>query len=124
MSLSIHNLLRLLIQTETGGLSLRVWHQVKSAENRHMTVLQSLSESMRLQSPDSLLGVDYNRILVWCQCPSLQTEYNQVNQGRVAEQSTAEEMKDAWVVVAIVHLIRTEVLIQSEQTQEVVLVKR
>lgn len=54
----------------------------------------------------------------------MQTEYNQANQGRVAEQSTAEEMKDAWVVVAIVHLIRTEVLIQSEQTQEVVRVKR
>lgn len=89
-----------------------------------MKVLQSLSESMRLQNPDSLLGVDYNRILVWRQCPSMQTEYNQVNQGRAAEQSTAEEMKDAWVVVAIVHLIRTEVLIQSEQTQEVVLVKR
>lgn len=89
-----------------------------------MKVLQSLSESMRLQNPDSLLGVDYNGISMWRQCPSMQTEYNQVNQGRVAEQSTAEEMKDAWVVVAIVHLIRTEVLIQSEQTQEVVLVKR
>ena len=46
-----------------------------------------------------------------------------MNQGWMAEQSTAEEMKDAWVVVAIVHLIRTEVSIQSEQTQEVILIK-
>lgn len=46
-----------------------------------------------------------------------------MNQGWVAEQSTAEEMKDAWVVVAIVHLIRTEVSVQSEQTQEVILIK-
>lgn len=46
-----------------------------------------------------------------------------MNQGCVAEQSTAEEMKDAWVVVAIVHLIRTEVSRQSEQTQEVIPIK-
>lgn len=66
-----------------------------SRKQTHMKVLQSLSESMRLQNPDSLLGVDYNGILVWRQHPSMQTEYNQVNRGRAAEQSTAEEMKDA-----------------------------
>lgn len=63
--------------------------------------------------PESLRGVDYNGILAWCYCPSVPTEYNHMNQGWMAEQSTAEEMKDAWVVVAIVHLIRTEVSIQS-----------
>lgn len=61
---------------------------------------------------------------VWCYCPSPSAEYNHMNQGWVAEQSTAEKMKDAWVVVAIVHLIRTEVSIQSEQNQEVILIKR
>ena len=60
---------------------------------------------------------------MWRYCPSVPTEYNHMNQGCVAEQSTAEEMKDAWVVVAIVHLIRTEVSRQSEQTQEVILIK-
>lgn len=55
--------------------------------------------------------------------PSVPSEYNHMNQGWASEQSTAEEMKDAWVVVAIVHLIRTEVSIQSEQTQEVILIK-
>lgn len=59
-----------------------------------------------------------------CYCPSVPTDYNHKNQGCMAEQSTAEEMKDAWVLVAIVHLIRTEVSIQSEQTQEVILIKQ
>lgn len=30
-----------------------------------------------------------------CYCPSVPTEYNRKNQGCMAEQSTAEEIKDA-----------------------------
>lgn len=69
------------------------------------------------------MGVDDDGMPVWRYCSSLLTEYKHMNQDYVAEQSTAEEMKDAWVVVAIVHLIRTEVSRQSEQTQEVILIK-
>ncbi len=97
-----------------------VRHQAKSAETCYCDVfLQHEPESIQ----KSLWGVDYNGILVWRYCPSVPTEYNHMNQGCMAEQSTAEEMKDAWVVVAIVHLIRTEVSRQSEQTQEVILIK-
>lgn len=96
-------------------MSIGCWTKLK-------LVIAMFSDSKRLQRPKSLTGVDCNGIRVWRYRPSTPTEYNHMNHGWVAEQSTAEEMKDAWVVVAIVHLIRTEVLIQSEQTQEVILI--
>lgn len=65
--------------------------------------------SMRLQHPRPSVGS-----LHWDPCVvSMFVEANSIQSHHsVAEQSTAEEIKDAWVVVAIVHLIRTEVSIQ------------
>lgn len=77
------------------GFAWRMWHQVKSADNRRSwsLLLRCFFYSMRPQHPKPLSGVLYNGILVWRYCPSLPTEYNHMNQGWVAEQSTAEEMK-------------------------------
>lgn len=79
------------------GFAWRVRHQVKSADNRQSWSLLLrcffFFYSVRPQHPKPLSGVDYNGILVWCYCSSLPTEYNHMNQGWVAEQSTAEEMK-------------------------------
>jgi len=41
------------------------------------------------------MGVDDDGMPVWRYCSSLLTEYKHMNQDYVAEQSTAEEMKDA-----------------------------
>lgn len=120
------NLLRLQIwNRKRRGCSLQAWHQQKSAENRWSwsLLLQCFPIAWDCSIPNPSWELIIMGSLCGCHCPSSPTEYNHMNQGWVAEQSTAEEMKDAWVVVAIVHLIRTEVLIQSEQTQEVVLIK-
>lgn len=48
-----------------------------------------LSCNMRPRHPKSLLGVDYNGMLVWRCRPAAPTEYNHMNQGWVAEQSNS-----------------------------------
>lgn len=83
------------LSAETVGFKWKAWHQAKiSRDQTKLKLVIAMScYSIRLQHPESLQGADYDGIHVWRYCPSLPTEYNHMNQGWVAEQSTAEEMK-------------------------------
>lgn len=77
-------------------------------------IIAMFSYSMRLQYSQALLAVGIHV------CYSANWEQSHKIRAEWLNNQQQMKWKDAWVVVAIMHLIRTEVSIQSEQTQEVI----
>lgn len=75
MILAIHNLQRRLTSNREERFS------IESRTQKKLVIAKFFFSKSRLQNPNLLLGVDYDGILVWRCCPSVQTEYNQVNLG-------------------------------------------
>lgn len=88
------------------------------------SLLQCFPISWHCSVPKSLLGVDYNGITAWRYCPS-GANWITITWIRAAWLNNQQQRK--WKMPEYLWLlctwIRTEVSVQSEQTQEVVLIK-
>lgn len=115
---------KIVTQTESGGVSHGECDgRQKSAETKQKLklVIAMFPTAWDCSIPKSTLGVDYNGILVLSSlCAKwIQSQESGLHGWTIDSRGNESQ---AWVLVAIVHLIRTEVSMQSE-TQEVILIK-